>query len=131
MRNKRPLLALIPAIALGMVVLTPALAHGPVGGYGMAPGMMGRDYGMGPGVMGPGYRMIVPGYDRGGQVFSKDDVERVMEQRLGWAHNPNLKVGKVEERDEDTIITEIITKDGSLVRRFEVDRHIDFMRPEQ
>jgi hypothetical protein len=61
---------------------------------------------MGPGMMGPGYGM---GHGYGMQ-------------------NPNLKLGKVEEKDEDTIVAEIVTNDGSLVDRFEVDRHTGRMR---
>ena len=34
----------------------------------------------------------------------------------------------LEKKDEDTIIAEIVTNDGSLVDRFEVDRHTGRMR---
>jgi hypothetical protein len=40
-------------------------------------------------------------------------------------------VGKVEEKDGDTFVAEIVTKDGSLVQRLEVDRHRGSMRPVQ
>ena len=33
-----------------------------------------------------------------------------------------------EEKDEDTIVAEIVTNDGSLVDRIEVDRHTGRMR---
>ena len=47
----------------------------------------------------------------------------MMERRLERGGNPNLKLGKVEERDKDTIVAEIVTKEGSLVERYKVDRH--------
>ena len=127
------------------------------GGYGMmGPGMMGygmpmMGYGgygmMGPGMMGPGmmgygmpgygggYGMMpygAPGAGRGGAGaldLKTADVQRMLEARLQWSGNPNLKVGKVTEKDANTITAEIVTKDGSLVRGFEVDRHSGFMRP--
>ena len=56
-------------------------------------------------------------------------VRQVFEHRLSWDGNPNLRLGEVTEADEDTITAEIVTKDGSLVRRFEVDRHTGLFRP--
>ncbi len=55
----------------------------------------------------------------------------MMEHRVEWAGNPNLKVGKITEKDADTIVTEIVTKDGSLVRKIEVDRHTGRMQAVQ
>jgi hypothetical protein len=37
-------------------------------------------------------------------------------------------VGEVKEADDDRIIADITTVDGSLVQRFEVDRHTGTMR---
>jgi hypothetical protein len=86
-------------------------------GHGMMnPGMMGR--GMGSGMMQP-LR----------QDLTAKDVKHMMEHRLTWNGNPNIKVGKVEERDDDTIIAEIVTQDGSLVESLKVDRHTGFMQP--
>ncbi|MEQ8694914.1 MAG: hypothetical protein RIC85_06370 [Gammaproteobacteria bacterium] len=47
----------------------------------------------------------------------------MMEHRIEWLGNPNLKLGKVEEKDDDTILAEMVTQDGSLVQRIEIDRH--------
>lgn len=96
----------------------PGMMMGP--GYMMGPGQM-----MGPGMMGPGY-MMRPGYGRGamgapGGEVSTDNVKAMLEQRLAMHNNPNVKVGKVEEED-DHIVAEIVTKDGSLVNRFKVDK---------
>ena len=100
-------------------------------GYGMPMmgyGMMGQGYGMGPGMMGYG----CPNADQDGAAKTElktDDVKKMMESRLAFMRNPNLKVGKVAEKDKDTISAEIVTKDGSLVRGFEVNRHTGWMRP--
>jgi hypothetical protein len=140
---KRTLLAagIAGAITLGTSAL--ALAHGPGGssdhpyggwhygwhmgpmmGQGMGPGMMGPGYGMGQG-MGPG--MMGPLR----QDLTAADVQHMMEHRLAWQGNPNIKLGKVEEQDDDTIVAEIVTQDGSLVQRLEVDRHTGWMQPTQ
>ncbi len=85
--------------------------------------MMGPHYGMGPG-FGSGWRRAAPARD-----LSADDVRKMFEARLAWRGNPNLKLGEVKERDEDTIVADVVTKDDSLVQRYQVDRHTGFMRP--
>lgn len=45
--------------------------------------------------------------------------------------NSRLKVGDVKEKDADTIITEVVTKDNSVVQRFAVNRHNDFYHPDE
>lgn len=84
------------------------------GGYG--PGMRG---GYGPGMGG--------GYGPGGVAAADgevtvDEVRALLEQRLATRANANLKVGDVTETERDTILAEIVTQDGSLVRRVEFDR---------
>jgi hypothetical protein len=105
-------------------------------GQGMGPGMMGQ--GMGPGMMGQGMGPGMMGQGMGPgmmqplrQDLSAEDVKHMMEHRLAWNGNPNVKVGKVEKKDDDTIIAEIVTQDGSLVQSLEVDRHTGWMRPAQ
>ncbi len=140
---KRSTIATAAAVAiLGAVAVTTftADAHGPRwggqgaayggpcqgGGYG--PAMMGfgrhGGYGMmgyGPGMMGYG-----PGMGWGGQTLAReltvDDVKTFFEQRMAWQGNANVKLGEVSEKDADTIVAEIVTKDGSLVQRVEIDR---------
>ncbi len=89
----------------------------PMMGQGQMP-MMGQ--GMSPGMMQPLAKDL-----------SASDVQHMIEHRLAWQGNPNLKVGKVEEKDDHTIVAEIVTKEGSLVQRLEVDRHRGSMRPIQ
>ena len=140
------------AIALAAAAYAaPALAHGPQGvpyggpawqgqgGYGMM-GHMGH---MGPGMMGPGMGSGMMGYGAGpgmgygfgghgdcpavqaasGENVTVDSVTAFLERRLAWQGNDRLKVGEVSEQDGDTIIAEIVTKDGSLVDRLMFDRH--------
>lgn len=122
-------------------------------GYGMRPGMMGQGYGMGPGMMGQGmgqgYGMrpgmmgqgmgqgygMRPGMGWGpGQAapadleLSADAVRQRLQQHLNWHANPRLKLGEITEADDDTIVAEIVTRDGSLVQKLAIDRHSGFMR---
>lgn len=105
------------------------MAYGPMGSNMMGPGRMGPGM-MAPGMMGPGmmgqYMMgrAAPALD-----LSADDVKSNMERWLAWNRNPNLKLGKVKEKDKTTITAEIVTKDNSLVQKYEIDRATGFMRP--
>jgi hypothetical protein len=106
----------------------PGMMGGPGWGGGYGPGMM---YGYGPGWMMRGYG---PGmmYGYGNQAnlnLSVDQVKQHLEQMI---RNPNLKVGEVKEKDANTIVAEIVTKQGdSLVQRLDVNRHNGFIQPEQ
>ena len=46
-----------------------------------------------------------------------------------YTGNPNLKVGDIVEKDDDTVTADVVTKDGSLVMRYMVDRHTGMMGP--
>jgi hypothetical protein len=93
---------------------------GPWGGYGL--GMM-RSYGPGAG----------PPWSTGWRDLnlSTDHVKTNMERWLAWQGNPRLKVGDVKEKDADTIMADIVTKDNSLVQRFVVGRHNGYFRPSE
>ncbi|QRG26792.1 hypothetical protein [Halomonas binhaiensis] len=105
-----------------------------MGGQGMmGPGMGGQGM-MGPGMMmGPnmggqeGYhgRMVAP------QALTVDDVRTMFESHLEWQGNPRLKLGDVEEKDENTIVADIVTVDDSLVQRLEVDRNTGWIKRAQ
>ena len=89
--------------------------HGMDQGHGMNHGMMGRG-----GKSGCGRGAI--GGSPVDKELSVEDVTKILEGRLAWRGNDRLKVGKVEEKDEKTIIAEIVTVDDSLVKRLEFDR---------
>ncbi len=105
----------------------------------MAPGM-GTQGMMGPGMMGPGtggQGMMGPGFGKGpgldNQVvpskdLTADDVRQFLEHRLEMHGNTRLKVGEVKQADDDKIVADITTVDGSLVQRLKVDRHTGKMQ---
>jgi hypothetical protein len=103
-------------------------------GQGMGPGMMGQ--GMGPGMMGQGMGPGAMGQGMGPgayleQDLTADQVKTILEHRLQHYGNHRLRVGKVEAQDDDSIIAEIETVDGSLVEQFLVDRHTGQMQRPQ
>ena len=77
----------------------------------MAPTMMGRDR-MGRSLT------VMPNMD-----LSVDDVRHFLKHHLDWHGNKRLKVGDVKEIDDDSIAADIVTTEGALVDRFEIDRH--------
>ncbi len=119
------------------------MGPGMMQGYGqgnMGPGMM-QGYGqgeMGPGMM-QGYRHMMGrgsgpgagpyGYVRPPLNLSVADVQGFFANWIARSGNPNLKVGQVTEKDKQTIAVDVVTKDGSLVRQFEVDRATGFFHP--
>ena len=96
----------------------PMKGHG-MGGQGkMAPGMGGHKK-MAPG-MGP---RVVPI-----KHLSTDDVRHFLEHRLDGQGYKRLKVGTVEAKDNGTVVAEIVTAEGSLVQRLEVDQHTGLIK---
>ena len=94
---------------------------GPGGQMGYGPHMgYGPGYGQGMGY-GPAAANC-PRADSADLDLGVDDVKTFMERRLAAWRNDNLKVGEITEKDENTITAEIVTKDGSLVERFDIDR---------
>jgi len=102
-------------------------------GYGMGPGMMGRGYGMGPGMMGPQYGPRYgpgyqgPQYQQPQEPMDEKDAKELLENYLRSTRNPNLKLGKVEDKG-NSFEAEVQTKDGSLVDRIIVDKRTGWMR---
>lgn len=107
------------------------MGRGP--GYGMGPGMMGRGYGMGPGMMGPQYGPRYgpgyqgPQYQQSQEPMDEKDAKKLLENYLRSTRNPNLKLGKIEDKG-NSFEAEIQTKDGSLVDRIIVDKRTGWMR---
>jgi hypothetical protein len=116
----------------------------PMTGQGMTgQGMMGQGM-MGQGMMNQGHMpmmgmammnhehmammndaaMMAPGIGHFlARDLTVDDARHLLEHRLVAFGLPNLKVEAVEETDGDTIIVDVVTKDGVLVQRLSVDRH--------
>jgi hypothetical protein len=102
--------------------------RGPVHGYGRGPGMMGRGhYGRGPGMMGPGYQGYGPQYQQESKPLTEKDVKAMLEIYVQSTRNPNLKLGKITEKDY-YFEAEIVTKSDSLVDKILVDKQTGWMR---
>jgi hypothetical protein len=114
---------------MGQGMMMPQMMRGHHGGHGSGASRhmgMGSDasrhMGMGSGMPGGGYGI------RAERELDVSSVTKVLAGKLAWTGNTRLKVGKVEEKDDDTIIAEIVTLDGSLVDRLAVHRRSGAMR---
>lgn len=110
-------------MAGGMMGHAPHMAPGMMG-YGwqggppmMAPGMMGH------GMMGHGMAQPIP------RDLTVPRVRRLLEHHIEQLGKSRLAVGEVTEQDEDVIVAEIVTQDGSLLQRLEFDRYFGWVRP--
>lgn len=121
-------LAVAAVLGAGLFAATPSIAHGP--GWGGGPGGMAGPGGGPGGMMGRGGRPCLQGAALDGNV-SVDEVKAFFEKRLAWRNNPNVKLGAVTEVDANTITAEIVTKDGSLVQKFQIDRKSGVRTPAQ
>ncbi|TET48546.1 hypothetical protein E3J59_00465 [Candidatus Aerophobetes bacterium] len=105
-------------------------AHTNLGGM-MGTGMMGRGM-MGYGMMGQEQNMfeeceemmegVTDGKQQAGEALTQEDAVSIVEGYLKKINNPNLKVGEVEQTADEDYLVEIVTKDGSLVDKLEVNR---------
>jgi len=133
----------------------PRGGYGPgygMGGYGMGPGMMGQGgygmmggrggYGMmggqgGYGMMGGrgGYGMMGPGagqpygpqYKEHRKALTEKDAKGILENYLKASRNPNLKLGKIEDKDNAFEASIVTKKEGALVDRIAVDKRTGWM----
>jgi hypothetical protein len=111
----------------------------------MAPGMMGQ--GMGPGMMGPGTGPGMMGEMGPGTMghpgmtgpmgglritpsmhLTTDDVRHSLEHHLTQHGFEHLKVGEVTQTDPDTITADVVTTEGSLAVRLQVDTHTGWIK---
>ncbi len=140
MKSKATIPAIAAAAVIGLVLAGPASAHGTgEAGAKVAPGaaanpcgggMGGQKGGMGGGSgMGGGGGMSSQGAMLGHMLFggaplrpmTVDRVTAIVNGMLAMHGPDTLKVGKVEATD-DSIIAEIVTKDGSLVDKIEFNK---------
>jgi hypothetical protein len=122
-------IASLPASAAAHQSQMPMMGHGqmPMMGHGQMPmmghGMMRQGMG-GQGKMAPGMGpRVVPI-----KHLSTDEVRHFLEHRLDGQGYKRLKVGPVEEKDNGTIGAEIVTAEGSLVQRLQVDQHTGLIK---
>lgn len=148
--EKRAFVFLTLAVVLGLFLAVPQ-GHAQMGpgtgqGYsqGMGPGMMGRgNGGMRPGMTGPGY-----GYGNGmgsqgpqyGQPYGRQyqqlqkpideqESKALLENYLASARNPNLKLGKIEDKGKAFVGDIVTAKGGQLVDRIAIDKATGWMHP--
>jgi hypothetical protein len=137
--RRPPLLIVVVAILLAVILgyssfitpypggwrgmMGPNMMAGPGmwGEYG--PGMM-RGYG--PGVTGPGWNTTWRDLN-----LSTGNVKNYFEHWLARQGNPRLKIGDVKEKNADTVVIDIVTKDNSLVQRFIINRHNGYFQPSE
>jgi hypothetical protein len=103
-------------------------------GQGMGSGMMGPDmmrmmqiYGPGSGTMGMGFGPC--GGMAGAKDLSAEQVKDILQGHIAWTGNKRVKVGKIEKKDDETYLAEIVTVDNSLVQKIAVDRNSGAMQP--
>lgn len=94
----------------------------------MGPGMMGPrgGYGMGPGMMGPGYGWG-PQYQQPPRPLGKEEVRSMLDYYLKSSRNPNLKLGKIEDKGA-YFEAEVLTNNDALVDKVLVDKNTGWMR---
>ncbi len=125
------------AIVAGSILIAglwfvPGLAGAHTNGEGMmGQGMMGQGM-MGYGMMGQEQNMfeeceemmewVTDGKLQAGEALTQEDAVSIVEDYLKEINNPNLKVGEVERTADEDYLVEIVTKDGSLVDKLEVNR---------
>jgi len=120
---------------MGPGMMGPGYGYGPGtmhGGRDMGPGMMGPGYGMGPGMMDPGYgprygHPYGPQYQQPREPLKEKDAREMVENYLRSTRNPNLKLGKIEDKGP-YFEAEILTKDDSLADKLAVDKNTGWMR---
>ena len=106
-------------VFLAVILTLGTLAAQPGGGQGQGQGQGGGWYCPWMGSRGG------PPVAQPGKPLSADQAKAMVEQQLSG--NPNLKVGKVTEKD-DAYEVEIVTKEGSLVDKLQVNKQTGWFR---
>jgi hypothetical protein len=94
------------------------MGHGMMG-QGMHPGMMGQGM-MGPGMQ--GFRVVPIMH------LSTDDVRQFLQRHISAHGLAHLQVGEVTQTDDETITADIVTREGSLALRLEIDAYTGFVK---
>ena len=114
---------------------TGMMAGGMMGGYGMMGGGVMGGYGMtrgmtGGGMMGgyglPGNQGYRAPLARSTKVVNDSEAEAMVQNYLDTLRNPNLKVGEVRDIGS-AFEVDVVTQNGSLVDRIDVDKDTGYM----
>ncbi len=128
MKKTRITIAIVAgSILIAGLWFVPGLA----GAHTNGEGMMGQGM-MGYGMMGQEQNVleecqemmegVTDGKQQVGETLTQEDAVSIVEDYLKKINNPNLKVGEVERTADEDYLVEIVTKDGSLVDKLEVNR---------
>lgn len=93
----------------------------------MMPGMMGDGMMGGQGMMGQGTMPMMSAAPAAS--LDPDQVRPHLEHHVSMMGLPNLTLGSIEEQDDDTLVADIVTRDGTLVQRLAIDRHTGAIVP--
>jgi hypothetical protein len=75
-------------------------------------------------MMDPDYRRDYRRYE---EPLKMEEAKEQVEDMLERSRNPNLKTGEIEDK-EQFFVVDVVTKDGSLVDKMEVDKRTGMMR---
>jgi len=92
------------------------------------PMMMGPMWGAGMN-QGPWNDLRYDAYGRLIEPINKKQAEEIAQYYVNWTGNPNLKVGKINEKS-NVFEVSIVTKDNSLVNKLAVDKETGSVQPE-
>ena len=98
------------------------MGQGNMMGSGMTGQGMGSGTMMGSGMMHQGKGVMSGWPVPAGAKLSGGAAAAWLEHFLVRTGNPNLRLGSVTEKDDYTVMAEIVTLDNSLVQRLEIDR---------
>ena len=109
---RRPSIIILWSFIVTLVVWGAIITATPEGTGARGPlmGHMGREGGF------PWLRARLKG------PLEEPDIRRMMEAWLAQEANPRLKLGGITAKDENIFQADIVTKDNSLVQRFDIDR---------
>ena len=109
---RRPSIIILWSFIVTLVVWGAIIAATPEGpaSRGSMMGHMGREGGF------PWLRARLKG------PLEEADIRRMMEAWLAQERNPRLKLGAITVKNENIFQADIVTKDNSLVQRFDIDR---------
>jgi hypothetical protein len=84
---------------------------------------------MGPGMMGPGMHHGMQGLRVVPMMhLSTDDVRQFLQRHISAHGLEHLQVGEVTQTDDETITADIVTREGSVALRLEIDAYTGFVK---
>ena len=63
-----------------------------------------------------------------GKPVTQEQAKQLVEDHLRYGNNPNLKVGDLSDKGGDYYEADVVTKEGSLVDKLQVDKKTGYFR---